>query len=47
MIRNQFQLPEQIEPIAIIPLGYTTAKAPEKSRKSLSEMVHWEKFTDH
>lgn len=46
MIRNQFQLPEQIEPIAIIPVGYTTAKAPEKSRKSLSELVHWEKFTD-
>lgn len=46
IIRNQFQLPERIEPIAIIPLGYTTAKAPEKSRKSLSEMVHWEKFTD-
>lgn len=45
MVRNQFHLPDHIEPIAIIPLGYTTAKAPEKSRKLLSETVHWEQFT--
>lgn len=41
---KKLELPEHIEPIAIIPLGYTTAKPSEKSRKHLSELVHWEKF---
>ena len=45
MTRKLFQLPDHIEPMAIIPMGYTTAKAPEKSRKSLSETVHWDQFT--
>lgn len=38
-------LPGHIEPIALIPIGYSNSPSPEKSRKSLSEMVHWEKFT--
>ncbi len=46
MAREKLQLPDQIEPIALIPLGYTTSEAPPKSRKPLSEMVHWEKFTN-
>jgi len=41
---KKLELPEHIEPIAIIPLGYTTAKPSEKSRKHLSELVHWGKF---
>lgn len=45
LTRKKFNLPEHIEPIALIPLGYTTSDAPVKSRKPLSEMVHWEKFT--
>lgn len=45
LTREKFNLPEHIEPIALIPLGYTTSDAPVKSRKPLSEMVHWEKFT--
>jgi len=45
MTRKKMQLPDHIEPIAIIPLGYTTSEAPAKSRKPLSEIVHWEKFT--
>lgn len=43
---KKLYLPEYIEPLVIVPLGYTTAEAPEKKRKPLSEMVHWEKFTD-
>jgi nitroreductase len=46
MTCKKLQLPDHIEPIAIIPLGYTTSKAPEKSRKPLSGIVHWEKFTN-
>lgn len=38
-------LPGHIEPIALIPMGYSNSPAPEKSRKPLSEIVHWEKFT--
>jgi nitroreductase len=45
MIRKKLQLPECIEPIALIPLGYTTSETPPKSRKPLSEIIHWEKFT--
>lgn len=45
MTRKKLQLPDNIEPIALIPLGFTTSEAPPKSRKPLSEMVHWEKFT--
>ena len=46
MARKKLQLPDHIEPVALIPLGYTTSEAPLKSRKPLSELVHWEKFTD-
>ena len=46
MARKKLRLPDHIEPIALIPLGYTTSEAPLKSRKPLSELVHWEKFTD-
>lgn len=47
LARQKLQLPENVEPLVMIPLGYTTAEAPVKTRKPLSEMVHWEKFTDH
>lgn len=46
MARKKLQLPDHIEPVALIPLGYSASEAPTKSRKLLSELVHWEKFTD-
>ena len=46
LARKMLQLPHHIEPMAIIPIGYTTMAAPLKTRKNLSEMVHWEKFTN-
>lgn len=45
LVRKKLQLPNHIEPVALIPLGYSTSEAPPKSRKPLEEMVHWEKFT--
>ncbi|GAB7087383.1 nitroreductase family protein [Marinifilum fragile] len=43
--REFFQLPEHIEPIAILSLGYPSDDTiPTKKRKSLNEIVHWEKF---
>lgn len=44
MARKKLELPDHIEPIAIIPIGYTTSEAPVKKRKDLSELVHWGKF---
>ncbi len=45
LTRKKFNLPAHIEPIALIPIGYTTSELPIKSRKPLSDVVHWEKFT--
>lgn len=45
LVRKKLQLPNHIEPVALIPFGYSTSEAPPKSRKPLEEMVHWEKFT--
>ncbi|PKQ61590.1 nitroreductase [Labilibaculum filiforme] len=40
-----FNLPDRIEPIAILSLGYPSdIVTPEKKRKSLDEIVHWESF---
>lgn len=39
------KLPGHIEPVAMIPLGYpATDKAPDKKRKALVEIIHWEEF---
>ncbi|MDO8928753.1 MAG: nitroreductase family protein [Bacteroidota bacterium] len=44
MARKKLDTPDHIEPIAIIPIGYSTSKAPVKTRKDLSELLHWGKF---
>lgn len=47
-LRANFQIPDHIEPIAILPVGYM--KKPDqcneipKVRKPLTEIVRWEKF---
>jgi len=45
LARKKLNLPAHIEPLVLVPLGYTTAETPVKSRNPLSELVHWEKFT--
>lgn len=43
--RATLGLPENVEPMALIPVGYPTDKqVPEKKRKNLSEILRWEKF---
>lgn len=48
LLKDVLNLPENIEPIVIIPLGYPNDQSdPERhgiKRKPLSEIVHWEKF---
>ena len=47
LTQQKLQLPNHIEPMVIVPIGYTTAEAPLKSRKPISEIVHWGKFSNH
>lgn len=43
--RQAIGLPEDVEPVALIPLGYpATADVPVKTRKPLDEILKWEKF---
>lgn len=46
IISKAFNLPEDIEPIAIIPIGYPAeeTQVPSKNRKKLTEIVKWGKF---
>jgi len=44
MTRKKLEIPSHIEPIAMVPLGFTNSTPPVKTRKELSEMVHWGKF---
>ena len=40
-----FHIPSEIEPVVLIPLGYSgISVAPEKRRKPLEEITHWETF---
>ena len=40
-----FNLPDNLEPIALVPIGYPeNDEIPEKKRKSIDEIVHWENF---
>lgn len=44
-IADIFQLPENWEPIALIPIGYPAVEAvPNKKRKSSEELISWNKF---
>lgn len=42
-----FNIPKQLEPAVLIPLGYPDIAPPLKKRKTLDEIVHWEKFKNH
>jgi len=44
-LQNIFNLPDTLEPIALIPIGYPDLKVqPVKIRKSLEQIVHWNDF---
>lgn len=37
-------LPEYIEPLALVPIGYPASEKPLKKRKNPAEIVSWERF---
>jgi len=47
LVRKKLSLPDHLEPMVLVPIGYTNSEVPLKIRKPLSEIVHWEKFSDH
>lgn len=43
--RQALSLPDSVEPVALIPLGYpANPGVPEKNRKDLDQILRWEKF---
>jgi nitroreductase len=45
LCRSLFGIPDHINPVALLPLGYPDEVMGEKKRKDLSEIVFWEKFS--
>ncbi|MDO5570674.1 MAG: nitroreductase family protein [Bacteroidales bacterium] len=47
-LKENFSLPSEIEPLVIIPIGYPSnadyCKESSKTRKSITEIVKWEKY---
>lgn len=41
---NLLQLPANIEPVALLPFGYPNSKRPDKKRKPIDEIVHFDRF---
>ncbi|MDP4185460.1 MAG: nitroreductase family protein [Bacteroidota bacterium] len=45
LCKELFELPHNLEPIVLLPIGYPkVASIPEKKRKHLQDIVHWEKL---
>lgn len=40
-VRACLSLPEGVEPVAMIPLGWPVDEAPEKTRKNIAEITEW------
>lgn len=43
-LRDQFKIPAQLKPVAIIPVGHTKSKEKPRKRKSLNKLVFYEKL---
>lgn len=44
LTRKLLLIPEYIEPLAIIPIGFFVPQAQLKTRKSFEELIHWQTF---
>jgi nitroreductase len=43
-IRKELNIPDGVEPISILPIGYPTESAPGRELRSLREIMHFEHF---
>ena len=44
LIRKLLDIPEKLRPVAVMPIGVPDETPPPKERKSLDDIVSWEKF---
>lgn len=44
LAKSKLGLPDNIEPLVIVPLGYSNEKAKTKERKLFNDIVHWQKY---
>jgi nitroreductase len=44
LIRKLLDVPNKLSPVAVMPIGVPDESPPPKERKSLSDVVSWEKF---
>jgi nitroreductase len=44
MVREQLELPKNVRPLAILPVGHTKSKARPTPRRPLEEFVHYERW---
>jgi nitroreductase len=46
LLKEQLNIPENIEPIAIIPIGYPNKDVaiPSKNRKNIEDIIKWGKY---
>lgn len=44
MVREKLELPKNVRPVAILPVGHTKSKARPTPRRPLDEFVHYEKW---
>jgi nitroreductase len=44
LCRKTLELPDHMEPLVMIPAGFAIPEPPEKKRKSLDEIVSWERY---
>lgn len=45
LCKKLYQLPDHIEPVALLPVGYPDGEMPSRKRKNFEEVVYWEKFS--
>jgi len=44
LCRKILELPDHLEPLVMVPAGFAIPEPPEKKRKSLDEIVSWERY---
>ena len=44
MVKEGLELPRQVRPVALVPIGRTKSKARPKTRKPLEDVLHYERW---